>query len=153
MGSSQGQITKAAEEVKADTVSHCHATHLEEANGIDASEGGVEGGRRVVAPNDRVVPIAEDASARSGARPAPALGEVGHGPGLVLGRGRPDLAACQRHGRGHPQRGRGPPRPLRLIVGCGACRGRRGFPLLALGRGGGPVDGGVDVLELVDMVG
>ena len=71
MGSSQGQITIATEEVTADI--HYHATHLEEADGVDAGECGVEGGRSVVAADDRIVPVSEDASLTSSARPTSAL--------------------------------------------------------------------------------
>ena len=77
------------------------------------------------------------------------LCHVGCRPGLVFERWRPDLAAGERHG-GHSQRGRPrprPPRSLGLVVGRGARRGRRRLPLLALGGGRRPEDGGVDVLE------
>ena len=47
--------------------------YLEETDGVDAGEGGVEGGRSVVAPDDGVVLVTEDAPLTSSARTTAAL--------------------------------------------------------------------------------
>ena len=64
-------ITKAKDRIE--LLFDFHATDLEEADGVDAGECGVEGGWSVVAADDRIVPVSEDASLASSARLTSAL--------------------------------------------------------------------------------
>ena len=48
-------------------------THLEEADGVDAGECGIESGRSVVASDDRIIPVSENAALTNDARFASTL--------------------------------------------------------------------------------